>query len=186
MRTIKQIILHCTASKNGRDYPLSQFDQDHAKRDFRRKIKYREKLNYNLKSFGYHGLITSGGRFLTGRHFDEWGAHVRGSNSDSLGFAMVGTDKFSYGQWMCLRDTIVTTVRYLAEQKRYPHTVESNLDVARYMEWSGLTITGHRDHSPDLDGDGLVEPWEWMKTCPGFDVSEWLDRHMWAKEEWEL
>jgi hypothetical protein len=29
---------------------------------------------------------------------------------------------------------------------------------------------GHRDLSPDLDGNGHIEPDEWMKQCPGFDV----------------
>ena len=32
-------------------------------------------------------------------------------------------------------------------------------------------IVGHRDLSPDLDGDGVVEPEEWVKQCPCFDVA---------------
>ncbi len=28
----------------------------------------------------------------------------------------------------------------------------------------------HRDLSPDLDGNGRIEPDEWMKQCPCFDV----------------
>lgn len=32
-------------------------------------------------------------------------------------------------------------------------------------------VTGHRDLSPDLDGDGVVEPEEWTKACPCFDVA---------------
>jgi N-acetyl-anhydromuramyl-L-alanine amidase AmpD len=31
-------------------------------------------------------------------------------------------------------------------------------------------ILGHRDLSPDKDHDGVVEPSEWMKACPSFDV----------------
>jgi hypothetical protein len=27
--------------------------------------------------------------------------------------------------------------------------------------------------SPDLDRDGKVEPHEWLKMCPCFDVVEW-------------
>ena len=41
-------------------------------------------------------------------------------------------------------------------------------------------IVGHRDLSPDLDGDGVVEPEEWVKQCPCFDVAsereEWLGK----------
>jgi N-acetylmuramoyl-L-alanine amidase len=33
-------------------------------------------------------------------------------------------------------------------------------------------VLGHRDTSPDLDGDGIVEPNEWIKMCPCFDAVE--------------
>jgi len=32
-------------------------------------------------------------------------------------------------------------------------------------------ILGHRDLSPDLDGNGRIEPREWVKQCPSFDAS---------------
>ena len=35
-------------------------------------------------------------------------------------------------------------------------------------------VVGHRDLSPDLDGDGMVEPEEWTKACPCFDVKKEL------------
>jgi hypothetical protein len=35
-------------------------------------------------------------------------------------------------------------------------------------------VLGHRDFSPDLNGDGLITPNEWMKACPCFDVSKKL------------
>ena len=31
-------------------------------------------------------------------------------------------------------------------------------------------ILGHRDLSADLDGNGKIEPSEWVKFCPCFDV----------------
>lgn len=34
-----------------------------------------------------------------------------------------------------------------------------------------LPVVGHRDLSPDRDGDGRVTPREWMKLCPCFDVA---------------
>ncbi len=37
-----------------------------------------------------------------------------------------------------------------------------------------VKIVGHRDLSPDRNGNGIIEPFEWMKACPSFEVSEWL------------
>lgn len=31
-------------------------------------------------------------------------------------------------------------------------------------------IVGHRDLSPDLNGNGIIEPFEWVKLCPCFDA----------------
>lgn len=33
-------------------------------------------------------------------------------------------------------------------------------------------IVGHRDLSPDLNGNGIIEPNEWVKMCPCFDAKE--------------
>ena len=33
-------------------------------------------------------------------------------------------------------------------------------------------ILGHRDTSPDRDGDGEIEPAEWIKMCPCFDARD--------------
>jgi N-acetylmuramoyl-L-alanine amidase len=35
-------------------------------------------------------------------------------------------------------------------------------------------IVGHRDLSPDLNHDGVIESREWIKQCPSFDVAAWL------------
>ncbi len=35
-------------------------------------------------------------------------------------------------------------------------------------------IVGHRDLSPDLNGDGIITPDEWTKLCPSFEVKDWL------------
>jgi N-acetyl-anhydromuramyl-L-alanine amidase AmpD len=39
-------------------------------------------------------------------------------------------------------------------------------------------VMGHRDLSPDKDGDGIVERHEWLKECPCFDVLEWVKQGM--------
>lgn len=100
---------------------------------------------------GYHYVIEVDGTRAQGRPESVIGAHVEGQNANSIGVCMVGTDRFSRAQW----DELAVLVADLAA--RYPDA----------------DIKGHRDYSPDKNGDGIIEPWEWMKTCPGFDVKTW-------------
>lgn len=43
-----------------------------------------------------------------------------------------------------------------------------------HRRFPDVKIIGHRDLSPDLNGNGIIEPFEFMKACPSFEVSEWL------------
>ena len=41
-------------------------------------------------------------------------------------------------------------------------------------DYPGCRVCGHRDLSPDLNGNGEIEPEEWIKACPCFEVkAEW-------------
>ena len=71
---------------------------------------------------------------------------------DSIGICMVGTDRYSVAQWGALAN-LVSGLR-----KTYPNA----------------RLVGHRDLSPDKNGDGTIEPSEWLKTCPGFNVADWV------------
>lgn len=35
-------------------------------------------------------------------------------------------------------------------------------------------VLGHRDFSRDQNGNGIIDRWEWIKSCPSFDVRDWL------------
>ena len=39
-----------------------------------------------------------------------------------------------------------------------------------YHFYPGCRVCGHRDLSPDLNGNGEIEPEEWVKACPCFEV----------------
>ncbi len=45
-------------------------------------------------------------------------------------------------------------------------------------KYPGAKVKGHRDYSPDSNGNGTVEPWEWIKACPCFEVK--LGSPQWA------
>lgn len=41
-----------------------------------------------------------------------------------------------------------------------------------YQDVKGIKILGHRDFSPDKNGNGVIEPWERIKECPSFNAIE--------------
>ena len=177
MRPITLIVIHCSASPNGDSLfrppgglaaqrgqanqlgfqtPVQTIDAWHAARGFKRTDTARALQNPDLKAIGYHFVIYTNGAVVTGRGLDEIGAHVAGFNQKSLGICMVGADQFSPEQWQSLADLVH------GMQKKYPEA----------------KIVGHRDLSPDANGNGVVESFEWLKTCPGFDVAAWLANGM--------
>ena len=42
------------------------------------------------------------------------------------------------------------------------------------MDYPGCRVCGHRDLSPDRNGDGRISPEEWVKECPCFEVTSKL------------
>jgi N-acetyl-anhydromuramyl-L-alanine amidase AmpD len=145
MRNIKYIIVHCSATAEGRDFHAKDIDRWHRHRGF--------------NSIGYHYVVDLDGKIEAGRPESQVGAHVYGHNANSIGVVYVGgvakdgktpKDTRTAGQKDSLR-------RLLIELKRkYPSAI----------------ICGHRDMSPDKNHDGKIEPWEWMKACPSFDAKK--------------
>lgn len=163
---ITKIVIHCSATQNGK--PLrtktqtaaQRIDDWHKQRGFNRNPSNAKAFNPHLRHIGYHFVIDTDGTVETGRQEGENGAHVKGHNTNSLGICLVGgvsiTGK-NYG-------------RYTAKQWQALHQLLRKLE-AKYP----ARICGHRDLSPDLNGDGTIAPNEWVKDCPCFDVWEWLD-----------
>ena len=76
MRSITEIIIHCTATPAGRHVSVAEIDLWHRQRGFR--------------TIGYHYLIDLDGTIHTGRPLSETGAHCLGHNSHSIGIAYAG------------------------------------------------------------------------------------------------
>lgn len=76
MRKITEIIVHCTATRAGRDVTVAEIDAWHKARGFR--------------GIGYHYVVNIGGEILHGRNIIEAGAHCMGHNAHSIGVAYVG------------------------------------------------------------------------------------------------
>jgi N-acetylmuramoyl-L-alanine amidase len=157
MRAINTIVIHCSATPNGVFVTPEMIDGWHKQRGFARLQAEVKRFNPDLPHIGYHYVINARGFVRAGRAHAEVGAHVAGWNANSLGVCMTGTDQFFKDQWAALAQL----VRELAPTLDAP-----------------CRIVGHRDLSPDKDGDGKITSRDWLKICPGFDVSAWLANRM--------
>lgn len=151
-RNITMIVIHCSDSPNGRLETVKDIDAWHRERGFKRLFSIKNHFNPDLTSIGYHYVIYVDGSVHTGRAPSEVGAHVAGYNSRSLGICMIGASAYTPAQWQALRELIVKL------QVEFPAVSK---------------VVGHRDLSPDKNGNGKLEPSEWLKACPGFSVKEW-------------
>lgn len=146
MRPIDLIVVHCSATPRGLDIGVREIDAMHKARGF--------------NSIGYHFVIRVNGRREGGRALTSPGAHVSGHNKSSIGICLVGG----------LDDNRKPANTFTPQQ----FTELAKLLRELKARWPAARICGHRDLSPDRDGDGKVERHEWVKECPCFDVSEWL------------
>lgn len=183
-RHINLVVVHCSATPDANSLftrgadgallrtPVQEIDAWHAQRGFHRANQARLRFNPTLSAIGYHLVIYRNGAIASGRAFAEIGAHVRGHNIRSLGICMLGIERYSTQQWASLAN-VVRDIEHAFKRRIVTLDADEGDDERPVMR-----ICGHRDLSPDIDGDGTVEPSEWTKTCPGFDVSAWLGAGM--------
>lgn len=75
-RNIKEIIIHCSATPEGKDFTTAQIKQWHLARGF--------------SDIGYHYVIYRDGSIHTGRDESVSGAHCTGHNTISIGVCYIG------------------------------------------------------------------------------------------------
>ena len=76
MRKINEILVHCAATPEGKDFTVEDIDKWHKARGF--------------KKIGYHFVIYNDGSIHKGRDIEEVGAHCTGHNSRSIGICYIG------------------------------------------------------------------------------------------------
>lgn len=177
-RKLNAIVIHCAATPNGKEFRAKDIDAMHKARNFKRDTQAVRSFNQELKHIGYHFVICLDGAIETGRGLEEVGAHVQGSNAKSIGICLIGTDKFTKEQWVSLR-TCLTNLASIIQGKPY----DTHVGALTAFKDMGISIKGHRDYSPDLNGNGIIERNEWLKICPGFSVAKWIKGGMVPLEE---
>lgn len=77
MRTVTLIIIHCSATPEGRSFGFEACRTDH--------IRHR-----GFRDIGYHFYVTRDGANHLGRPLEQVGAHCRGHNRHSIGICYEG------------------------------------------------------------------------------------------------
>ena len=75
-RTINEIIVHCSATIEGKDYTTADIKKWHLARGF--------------SDIGYHYVIYRDGSIHAGRHINIGGAHCTNHNAHSIGVCYIG------------------------------------------------------------------------------------------------
>ncbi|MFA5450599.1 MAG: N-acetylmuramoyl-L-alanine amidase [Dehalococcoidales bacterium] len=143
-RNINLIVIHCSATSELKDYTPEMMERDHRERGF--------------NSAGYHFYIRRSGYRHPLRPLQLVGAHVLGFNKESIGVCYEGGINAKGKPADTRTDAQKEAMKQLLEEL-----------VVLYPD---AQIVGHRDLSPDLNGDGVISPDEWIKQCPCFDAKK--------------
>ena len=109
MRSINKIIVHCSATQEGRDLDAAEINRWHLKRGW--------------NGIGYHYVVLLDGTIEYGRSIYKQGAHVKGENEGSIGICYIGgveSERGSNGKW-------------IAKDTRTPEQKESLLHVLKTL-----------------------------------------------------
>lgn len=144
-RTIKQIIIHCSATRPEQDIGAAELKRMHVDPKPRGR---------GWKDIGYHYVIRRNGKIELGRDLDgdglvdeHVGAHAFGWNSNSLSVVLIGgANKAGHGEANFTKEQMIALDAFL---------------VCKQQEYPNAEIMGHRDTGANKD-------------CPSFNVAEWM------------
>ena len=144
MREIDLIVVHCSATREDVDFTEQDLERCHRRRGF--------------NGTGYHFYVRKSGEVVPTRPVERIGAHAKGYNAHSVGVCYEGgldkRGKPKDTRTECQKKALQVLLAALA------------------VKYPGSRICGHRDLSPDRNGDGVIGPEEWMKACPCYEVKE--------------
>lgn len=120
-RAISEIIVHCSATPEGRDFTIDQIRRWHLERGF--------------SDVGYHYVVYRDGSVHQGRQESVIGAHCLGHNSRSIGVCYIGG---------CASDGKTPKDTRTPAQKRALRSLVDRL-LAKYP---GATVHGHYEFAP--------------------------------------
>ena len=144
-RSIRKLIVHCSATPEGEDYSIDTIDRSHKARNF---SYYIDPDTKQKRYIGYHYIILRDGTIVRCRPENVRGCHTSDHNYDSIGVCYIGgcparavKDWNKQGKDTRTKEQKASLVALLKELKaKYPKA----------------EIYGHRDFA--------------AKACPSFDA----------------
>ena len=121
MRKITDIIIHCSATKEGRDFDVEDVRNWHVKGN-------------KWNDVGYHYVIKLDGTIEIGRPIDKMGAHCKGHNRNSIGICYAGGMGMDLKSW---KDT------------RTPEQIESLKSLVNALKtcFNIQKVSGHNEYT---------------------------------------
>lgn len=141
MRKVDTIVIHCSAGSQ--------------------KATAADIVNYHLKNLkwqrpGYHYIIEPDGNIVNTWPVERISNGVKGHNEHIINVCYIGgidaKGKAVDNRTASQKSAIIAVIRELRSR------------------FGSLKVVGHRDFSPDVNRNGIVDPWERIKECPCFDA----------------
>lgn len=149
MNNIDSIVIHCSATAEGQDVKAKAIEKLHLKRGFR--------------TIGYHYVIDLDGTIEKGRP-----EHMEGAHCNTPGFSGSSYNRHSIG--ICYIGGLDARGKYKDTRTEAQKSAMHRLVQDICQRYPIKEIIGHRDASPDLNHNGKIEQFEWIKGCPCFEV----------------
>ena len=120
MRKIDTIIIHCSATPEGKSFTVADIDRWHRQRGF--------------AQIGYHYVIYLDGSVHKGRPIELVGAHCQGHNAHSIGICYIGG---------------LATDNKTPKDTRTPEQKQAMLNLLKELrvKFPTAKIHGHRDYA---------------------------------------
>lgn len=117
MRNINKIIIHCSATKEGKAFNVADITRWHKERGF--------------NTIGYHWVVLLDGTIQQGRAEMVMGAHCKGYNANSIGICYIGG----------------LDENGKSKDSRTPEQKKSLLELLKRLkkDYPNATIHGHRE-----------------------------------------
>lgn len=123
------------------------------------------------RSPGYHRLIYTDGTIHKLLPFAATSNGVLGFNNETINICYIGgvenSGTLRSPNWKA-KDTRTeaqkTAIKTCINEAQ--HWLKQNKNTNK------IIVQGHRDFSPDLNKNGIIESWERIKECPSFDAKK--------------